>query len=69
MRSFNRNGSTGTMSPYKKRSTNAPIPTVKTMNNGCDRHRNPGGGMARTVLKIDGVMTCKIDVCQFWKGF
>jgi hypothetical protein len=33
------------------------MPTVKTTNNGCDRHRIPSGGdIVEAALKIDGVM-------------
>jgi hypothetical protein len=39
------------------------------MNNWCDRHLIPRGGIAKIDLKIVGVMECKIRVCQLWKGF
>jgi hypothetical protein len=42
------------------------MPTVKTMNNGCDRHRIPRGGIAKTVSKVDGVIA-KLLVLS-WKG-
>jgi hypothetical protein len=57
------------MRPYRKRSTKAPIPTVKIMNNWCERHLIPRGGIAKIDLKIVGMMECKIGVCQLWKGF
>ena len=55
------------------------MPTVKTMNNGCDRHRSPLGGdiveMTRRVysvlteLRIGTMNKCKIDGPAHLKGF
>lgn len=50
IRSLSIKGSTGTMRPYRKRSVKAPMPTVKTINNGCERHLRPRGGAALVEL-------------------
>jgi hypothetical protein len=39
------NGRTGTIRPYKKRSVEAPKPTVKRMKYVLERHLRPFGGL------------------------
>jgi hypothetical protein len=42
------------MSPYKKRSVKAPIPTVAVMKRVWERHRSPRGGLSLLNMVIDG---------------